>query len=115
MYPLQLRVEVNEVSDSPYFSPGKLWQSEDGHKASYLQFMQTSALLHSFLTTYLLTLLSFSFVERIPVFVDVAVREFVFCAILHQPDLVPLMSESFSREWQVPDLIRKKSPPSCGP
>lgn len=98
MYPLQIRVEVNEVSDSPYFSPGKLWQSGAGHKGSYLQFMQTSALLHSFLTNYLLTLLSFSFGERIPDFVDVAVREFVFCAVLNQRDLVPSMSESFSRE-----------------
>lgn len=45
MYPLQLRVEDNEVYDCPYFFPGKVWQSGAGHKASNLQFMQTSALL----------------------------------------------------------------------
>lgn len=45
MYPLQLRVEVNEVSDSPYFFLVKLWQSGAGHEASYLQFVQTLAVL----------------------------------------------------------------------
>lgn len=77
MYPLQLRVEVNEVSDSSYFFPGKLWQSGAGHKVSYLQFMQTSALLRkaSFFSQNLAINLAFLFFWKENSFsVDVAVQ-----------------------------------------
>lgn len=98
MYPLQLRVEVNEVSDSPYFFLGRLWQSGAGHKASSLQFMQTSALLRKaslFSQNLPINLASLFFWMENSFFVDVAEREFVVCAILNHPDLLPSMSESF--------------------
>lgn len=118
MYPLQLRVEVNEVSDSLYFFPRKLWRSGAGHKVSYLQFMQTSALLRkaSSFSQNLPINLAFLFFWREKSFsVDVAVGEFVVSAILNHPDLIPSVSGSFSRQWQGSDLVRQKLPLSWSP